>query len=70
MSEATQQSCIWVYKDNYPVARTGSFDEANSIAIKQAENHPTSEIMIEKQTLIKQELRTYRPFPKQGREIQ
>jgi hypothetical protein len=70
MSEATEQSCIWVYRDNYPIARTGSFDEANNIAIKQVESYPDSSITIEKQTLVKQELRTYRPFPKKGREFQ
>ena len=60
--EATQQTVHWVYKDSYPMARRGLYIEAEAIARKIFEEHPQSVVIIEKQVLIKQEIKSFHPY--------
>lgn len=69
MFNANEQTQHWIYRDGYPIARSGSFDEADAKARKAFEAYPDSHVTVKRRKLIEEEVRSYKPFPSKRRDL-
>jgi hypothetical protein len=65
-----QGETYWVYRDDMPVKRSGSYEEVEAFAMKQASGFPGSELRIVKREVFETHMRTFKraiPYGQQAK---